>query len=372
MYYTEPDNDGVRHQKYLYNGDDERVIVITDGSLTGFLYDNGILIAEYDNGGSVSAQYIHGLGLGHDVGSLICKQTADDTQYSFYNYRGDVIDTLIGATITSYRYDAFGNLIDSSAPEFGFSSKRYDASTALSYFGARYYDASLGRFISRDPMGYIDGPNMYVYVSNNALFYIDPTGNAQRASRPLDIKGLRRIIVGNVRHDGFIYEDGTITGYFSGDGVREDDGFTRNDYDRTRFTERYNDKTLEAAERITRNTQDWSASAYSIFTNHQCQNYCDAVEVVYTKLVYTQLKIKAIKVVAEGIANLLKTEYGTNVKNSFQNIKNTVLTNLTEDNSRRDTYIFNNNDNGGGGSSSTNFNQNNSNSVSPMKRRTMS
>ena len=170
----------MNHVQYIYNGDGQRIYEITDGSLTGFLYDNGILISEYDNGGSVSAQYIHGLGLGHDVGSLICKQTAEDTQYSFYNYRGDVIDTLIGATITSYRYDAFGNLIDSSAPEFGFSSKRYDASTSLSYFGARYYDASLGRFISRDPMGYIDGPNMYIYCSNNPIGHIDPFGTTAR------------------------------------------------------------------------------------------------------------------------------------------------------------------------------------------------
>ena len=174
MYYDV--NAEINHVKYLYNADGQRIYEIANGSLTGFLYDNGIVISEYDNGGLVSAQYIHGLGLGHDVGSLICKQTAEDTQYSFYNYRGDVIDTLIGATITSYRYDAFGNLIDSSAPEFGFSSKRYDASTSLSYFGARYYDSSLGRFISRDPMGYIDGPNGYIYVSNSPINLIDPFG----------------------------------------------------------------------------------------------------------------------------------------------------------------------------------------------------
>ena len=190
MYYDV--NAEINHVKYLYNADGQRIYEITNGSLKGSLYDNGILISEYDNGGSVSAQYIHGLGLGHDVGSLICKQTAEDTQYSFYNYRGDVIDTLIGATITSYRYDAFGNLIDSSAPEFGFSSKRYDASTSLSYFGVRYYDASLGRFISRDPMGYIDGPNMYIYCTNNPINWFDPFGT--RCERTL----LATYEIGNV------------------------------------------------------------------------------------------------------------------------------------------------------------------------------
>ncbi len=151
--------------------------------MTGFLYDAGRLIAEYNASGKVFAQYIHGSGLGHDVGSLICKETSESTAYYFYNYRGDVIDTLIGATVTSYRYDAFGNLIDSSAPEIGFSSKRYDSSTALSYFGARYYDAITGRFISRDPLGYIDGPNGYIYVSNNPLIWFDPFGLCRESAK---------------------------------------------------------------------------------------------------------------------------------------------------------------------------------------------
>ncbi len=42
------------------------------------------------------------------------------------------------------------------------------------YFNARWYDASTGRFISEDPAR--DGQNWYVYVSNNPLKYIDPTG----------------------------------------------------------------------------------------------------------------------------------------------------------------------------------------------------
>jgi len=57
-----------------------------------------------------------------------------------------------------------------------FSGKRYDSAVGLYYFGARYYDASSGRFVSRDPMGYIDGPNEYIFVKNNPLYWIDPTG----------------------------------------------------------------------------------------------------------------------------------------------------------------------------------------------------
>ena len=42
--------------------------------------------------------------------------------------------------------------------------------------GIRYYDPEVGRYISRDPIGYKDGMNVYLYVHGNPLNHIDPTG----------------------------------------------------------------------------------------------------------------------------------------------------------------------------------------------------
>jgi RHS repeat-associated protein len=62
------------------------------------------------------------------------------------------------------------------------SGKERDAETGLDYFGARYYSGAQGRFSSPDPLlnsGRPDNPqswNRYIYVSNNPLKYIDPTG----------------------------------------------------------------------------------------------------------------------------------------------------------------------------------------------------
>jgi RHS repeat-associated protein len=196
VYYT--DNESVvRHQKYLYNGDGERVYVIADGSLTGFLYDAGRLIAEYNASGKVFAQYIHGSGLGGDVGSLLFAQkligsgeeTSVETSYYFHNWRGDVVAVTdeSGNPLDTYRYSAFGEVIEQSGAsdnDILFSSKRYHGATALSYFGARYYDASIGRFISRDPLGYIDGPNQYIYCANNPINLIDPYGLSKRDKDP--------------------------------------------------------------------------------------------------------------------------------------------------------------------------------------------
>ncbi len=51
------------------------------------------------------------------------------------------------------------------------------------YYGARYYDAGLGRFISADTIvpsaGNPQSLNRYAYVLNNPLKYTDPTGHCQ-------------------------------------------------------------------------------------------------------------------------------------------------------------------------------------------------
>ena len=55
-----------------------------------------------------------------------------------------------------------------------FTGKNFDEVTGLYYFNARWYDPLLGRFTSEDPAR--DGMNWYVYVRNNPLGRIDPSG----------------------------------------------------------------------------------------------------------------------------------------------------------------------------------------------------
>jgi RHS repeat-associated protein len=67
----------------------------------------------------------------------------------------------------------------------GFARKRYrfigkerDEESSLYYFGARYLAPWLGRWISADPAGTIDGVNLYAYVRNTPLSASDPVGLA--------------------------------------------------------------------------------------------------------------------------------------------------------------------------------------------------
>ncbi len=83
----------------------------------------------------------------------------------------------------SYDYEAFGALKSSSgslANAFRFAGEQSDAETGLYCLRARYYDPSTGRFISKDPFpGRIAQPqslNGFVYVRNNPIVLIDPSG----------------------------------------------------------------------------------------------------------------------------------------------------------------------------------------------------
>jgi RHS repeat-associated protein len=62
----------------------------------------------------------------------------------------------------------------------GFANKAFDASTNLSYMSARYYNPTLGRFISPDPVHFVEGNihsfNRYAYANNNPMKFVDPTG----------------------------------------------------------------------------------------------------------------------------------------------------------------------------------------------------
>jgi RHS repeat-associated protein len=78
---------------------------------------------------------------------------------------------------TTIRYDAFGNFIhEGSLPPWLFSGQRFDPNTQLYHFTKRSYDPFIGRWLTPDPLCFADGPNLYAYVHNNPLTFVDPYG----------------------------------------------------------------------------------------------------------------------------------------------------------------------------------------------------
>jgi len=87
--------------------------------------------------------------------------------------------TVNAAPAAKYEYDPYGQLVnwtDTLANPFRFSTKWFDTTTGLGYWGYRYYSPRLGRWINRDPFEESGGLALYSYCENGQTNRVDPHG----------------------------------------------------------------------------------------------------------------------------------------------------------------------------------------------------
>jgi RHS repeat-associated protein len=172
---------GTTTLQFTYDGDSKRFNKTANGTATRYLYDVNtslpVVLAETTGGADTLYTY------GADLIAL----TAPGGAQTYYHYDGlgstRNLSDGAGAVIVSYTYGAFGNLRlmkGSSDNTFQFTGEQTDDETGLLYLRARYYDPSVGRFTSRDAFtGFADSSqslNRYVYVNNNSVNSVDPSG----------------------------------------------------------------------------------------------------------------------------------------------------------------------------------------------------
>jgi RHS repeat-associated protein len=107
-----------------------------------------------------------------------------------YYYHKDHLWSMVGifdnswSIITEYSYDSYWNFTLSwinIGNSILFTWREYDEEIWLYYFRARYYSSELWRFVSRDPIGQVDDVNLYAYVGNNPVNFIDPSWTKEKS-----------------------------------------------------------------------------------------------------------------------------------------------------------------------------------------------
>ncbi len=122
------------------------------------------------------------------VGIALVAAPASATTTDIY-YHNDLAGTPLAATdangnlLWRQGYKPYGERLDPKAPaeqQPWFTGKAHVAAAGLSYFGARWYDPQLGRFMGVDPRGFdeanVHSFNRYAYANNNPYRFVDPDG----------------------------------------------------------------------------------------------------------------------------------------------------------------------------------------------------
>jgi len=172
------------------------------GEVSSLVFSGGTSIQEWENTQLQSAKtagtvgvlarpgttYVRGSNWGGGVGGVLYTLRADEgtstyeAGFNFYNGRGDVVAKTdeYGNFTRQGGYEAFGK----RTFEVGENKDRQRGNTkdedrtGLLNEGFRYRDLETGTWLSRDPAGFVDGPNLYAYVNQNPWTKFDPLGLA--------------------------------------------------------------------------------------------------------------------------------------------------------------------------------------------------
>ncbi len=160
-----------------------------------FVYDGWNLVAELNaTNKTVLRSYTWGSDLSGDmesaggIGGLVLQRDhtgGGSHHFVGYDGNGNVTALISGAdsAVTAvYEHGPFGEPIRASGTQakanpFRWSTKFTDGETDLVYYGYRYYSASTGRWINRDPIAEDGGINLYAFVLNRPINGVDPLGN---------------------------------------------------------------------------------------------------------------------------------------------------------------------------------------------------
>lgn len=160
---------------FAYDALGRRVLKRSGGTETRYVWAGEHLAAEIRNG--ETHEYLHIPGTWTPLALRIGRQV--------YCYHTDVLGVprrltdQAGEVVWAADYSAYGirrMAAQTIANQLALPGHYVDAETGLHYNRFRYYSAELGRYLSRDPLGYASGLNLYTYAHNDPINWADPQG----------------------------------------------------------------------------------------------------------------------------------------------------------------------------------------------------
>ena len=165
-----------------YDAEGLRTGKTVNGEKTVYVWDGDQVVMELSKGGAVQKRYIRG-------NDLVYADKGENTEKTYYvtDMHGNVVQLLdeSGNVTKTYEYDSFGNEVKPEKKDenpYRYCGEYYDKETEEVYLRARYYQPSVGRFITRDTYtGESDEPlslHLYTYCANDGVNKCDADGNA--------------------------------------------------------------------------------------------------------------------------------------------------------------------------------------------------
>jgi len=187
--------------KYDYRG--RRVYRSNGASQSKVVFSGGTSVQERNpTTGAIEVRYARGLDMGGGVGGLVFTADALGTlTYAHYDHRGDMVTEMRGNTQIYWqgKYEARGQR-EAETPDpkttRQTANTKDEEPTGLLNEGQRYRDLETGTFLTRDPAGFVDGPNLYAYVRQNPWSKFDPDGLYEQSVS--DYADLGNAIIGGV------------------------------------------------------------------------------------------------------------------------------------------------------------------------------
>lgn len=174
---------------FTYDAEGLRTGKTVNGEKTIYVWDGDQVVMELSKGGAVQKRYIRG-------NDLVYADKGENTEKTYYvtDMHGNVVQLLdeSGNVTKTYEYDSFGNEVKPEKKDenpYRYCGEYYDKETEEVYLRARYYEPSVGRFITRDTYtGESDEPlslHLYTYCENDGVNAWDPSGHIYVAEIPM-------------------------------------------------------------------------------------------------------------------------------------------------------------------------------------------